>query len=168
MTSSIQISVGRRRPLRALASLLACLALAPAAALAASSAATSGHTGHGASQKPPAVRTIEVRMDDKMRFYPDRLQVAAGETVRLRVTNDGRLEHELVLGQMSELIKHAKAMREQPAMAAHHEANAITVAPGQTGELLWTFKRAGTLDFACLLPGHREAGMVGKVRVAKP
>ncbi len=164
MTQPIQTPSGRRRPLRALAALVTCLALAPAAALA----ATSGHAGHGASQTPPAMRTIEVRMDDKMRFYPDRLQVAPGETVRLRVTNDGRLEHELVLGQMSELIKHAQAMRAQPAMAAHHEANAITVAPGQTGELIWTFKRAGTLDFACLLPGHREAGMVGKVRVARP
>lgn len=102
-----------------------------------------------------------------MRFHPDHLEVAKGETIRLRVSNTGRMAHELVLGEASALRAHAEAMRMQPDMPPHHEANAITVAPGQTGEIVWTFSRAGTVDFACLLPGHYEAGMTGKIEVVK-
>ncbi len=102
-----------------------------------------------------------------MRFYSDRVAVAQGETVRLRIANSGRMPHELVLGQMAELLQHAQMMREHPDMPAHHEANEVTVQPGQTGDLTWTFTQPGTIDFACLLPGHYEAGMVGKVVVAK-
>jgi len=39
------------------------------------------------------------------------------------------------------------------------------VAPGKTGEIVWTFNRAGEFDFACLIPGHYDAGMVGKIKV---
>jgi uncharacterized cupredoxin-like copper-binding protein len=37
---------------------------------------------------------------------------------------------------------------------------------GKTGGLIWTFNRAGEFDFACLIPGHYQAGMVGKISVA--
>lgn len=124
------------------------------------------HDAPGARQPQPA-RTISIRMDDAMRFYPDRLEVAKGETIRLRVLNTGRMAHELVLGEASALLAHAEAMRMQPDMPPHHEANAVTVAPGQAGEIVWTFPRTGTVDFACLLPGHYEAGMTGKIEVVK-
>lgn len=119
------------------------------------------------TRQPRPTRTISIRMDDTMRFHPDRLEVARGETIRLRVSNTGRVAHEFVLGEESALHAHAEAMRMQPDMPSHHEANAITVAPGQTGEIVWTFPRAGTVDFACLLPGHYEAGMTGKIEVVK-
>jgi uncharacterized cupredoxin-like copper-binding protein len=40
------------------------------------------------------------------------------------------------------------------------------VAPGKTGEIVWTFNRAGQFDFACLIAGHYQAGMIGKITVA--
>lgn len=39
------------------------------------------------------------------------------------------------------------------------------VMPGATGALVWQFTQAGVFGFACLQPGHFEAGMVGKVVV---
>lgn len=42
----------------------------------------------------------------------------------------------------------------------------ITLDPGKIGGLVWQFDQAGTVDFACLIPGHMEAGMVGKVKVS--
>jgi uncharacterized cupredoxin-like copper-binding protein len=30
----------------------------------------------------------------------------------------------------------------------------ITVDPGKTGELIWQFTEAGTVNFECTLPGH--------------
>lgn len=109
-------------------------------------------------------RTVAVEMDDRMRFVPDRIAVAEGETVRLVVRNRGRLLHELVLGTPDELAKHAALMAKFPAMA-HDEPYMTHVGPGKSGEIVWHFNRAGSFEFACLIPGHYEAGMRGVITV---
>jgi uncharacterized cupredoxin-like copper-binding protein len=90
--------------------------------------------------------------------------VRQGETVRFVHRNTGRVMHEFVLGTRSELDAHAALMRKYPGME-HDEPYMAHVAPGKTGEVVWTFNRAGDFDFACLIPGHYEAGMVGKITV---
>lgn len=110
------------------------------------------------------VRTIEVKMTDKMRFTPDRIEVQQGETIRLVHFNDGKIMHEFVLGTKAELDEHAALMKKFPGME-HDEPYMAHVAPGKKGEIVWTFNRAGEFDFGCLLPGHYEAGMVGKIIV---
>ena len=47
----------------------------------------------------------------------------------------------------------------------HDEPHMAHIAPGGTGEIGWRFPNAGTFYFGCLIPGHFEAGMVGKVTV---
>jgi uncharacterized cupredoxin-like copper-binding protein len=111
------------------------------------------------------MRTIEVRMTDKMRFTPDMIEVREGETVRLTHKNDGKILHEFVLGTKKELDEHAALMLKFPTME-HDEPYMAHVGAGKTGEIVWTFNRAGEFDFACLIPGHYQAGMVGKIRVA--
>ncbi len=109
-------------------------------------------------------RTITLVMGDNMRFTPDRIEVRQGETVRLRVRNTGRLQHELVLGTREALQAHAAVMLKHPDME-HDEAHMVHVAPGRTGEILWTFNRKGEFEFACLIAGHVQAGMKGTVIV---
>jgi uncharacterized cupredoxin-like copper-binding protein len=111
-------------------------------------------------------RSIQVEMDDTMRFKPDSIRVKRGETIRFIVRNTGKLKHEMVLGTIEELKEHAEMMRKFPEME-HADPNQVSVGPGMTGELVWQFTRAGTFDFACLVPGHFEAGMVGKVQVSR-
>ena len=110
-------------------------------------------------------RTIEIRMSDKMRFTPDLISVREGETVRLVHRNGGKQLHEFVLGTKQELDAHAALMLKFPQME-HDEPCMAHVRAGKKGEMVWTFNRAGEFDFACLIPGHCQAGMVGKVRVA--
>jgi len=112
-----------------------------------------------------AKRTINISMLDTMRFSPDKIEVRQGETVRLRLTNTGKLLHELVIGTKKVLDEHAALMVKFPSME-HDEPYMAHVAPGKTGEIIWTFNRAGEFDFACLIAGHYQAGMVGKIRVA--
>jgi uncharacterized cupredoxin-like copper-binding protein len=109
-------------------------------------------------------RTIEIKMTDQMRFTPDRIEVRQGETVRLVHKNAGQVMHEFVLGTKKELDEHAALMKKFPGME-HDEPYMAHVGPNKTGEIVWTFNRAGEFDFACLIPGHYEAGMVGKVKV---
>jgi len=112
-----------------------------------------------------AARTIEVHMTDHMRFMPDRIEVRPGETVRFVHKNDGQVMHEFVLGTKQELDDHAALMKKFPDME-HDEPYMAHVAPGKTGEVVWTFNRPGEFYFGCLIPGHYEAGMVGTVKVA--
>ena len=108
-----------------------------------------------------ARRTIEVRMTDAMRFVPGRIEVREGETVRFVIRNEGRMLHEMVIGTKKELDEHAALMARFPGME-HDEPYMAHVQPGQTGEIVWTFNRAGEFDFACLIAGHFQAGMRGK------
>jgi uncharacterized cupredoxin-like copper-binding protein len=109
-------------------------------------------------------RTIRVEMHDTMRFSPDQFRVHQGETIRFIHRNSGKVVHEFVLGTKAALDEHAALMVKFPNME-HDEPYMIHVAAGKTGEIVWTFNRAGTFDFACLIPGHYQAGMVGKVVV---
>ncbi|MFM8577081.1 MAG: plastocyanin/azurin family copper-binding protein [Limnohabitans sp.] len=112
-------------------------------------------------------RSIEVRMDDTMRFAPDSLQVQAGETIRLVVHNAGKVEHELVLGTDEDIREHAEALTKRTDHSHSHAGGAaISLAPGRSGELGVTFPKAGTVQMACLIPGHYEAGMRGRVQVS--
>lgn len=130
----------------------------------------SGHGGAGASavgepgEASKASRTVRVSMDDNMRFSPSKIAAQKGETLRLVVSNKGKIPHELVLGEMKGLREHAELMKKFPGME-HDEPNMVTVKPGESAELIWRFASAGTVDFACLLPGHFEAGMKGAVEV---
>lgn len=122
-----------------------------------------------AGNKKALTRTVIVDMTDDMRFSPRDLRVKEGDTLRFVFRNKGRVMHEWVLGTAQELKDHAELMRKFPNMD-HNEAHMAHVAPGETREMVWHFNRPGTFSFACLMPGHFEAGMVGTVIVepAKP
>ena len=112
-----------------------------------------------------ARRTIEIAMGDDMRFSPSNIEVRQGETIRFVLRNNGKLLHEMVIGTAKTLEEHAALMRKFPDME-HDEPHMAHVGAGRKGELVWTFNRAGEFDFACLIPGHYQAGMVGRIKVS--
>jgi uncharacterized cupredoxin-like copper-binding protein len=127
-----------------------------------------GHGETDAIGKPGkaanAKRTITVDMTDAMRFTPDSIMVKQGETVRFIVKNSGKVKHEMVLGTEKELKEHYEVMKKNPEME-HADENQVTVLPGKSGEIIWQFTKAGKVNFACLQPGHYDAGMKGAVMV---
>lgn len=143
---------------------------------------SSAHEKHDATKKVVAVkkeqkawgiagdaknvkRTIALSMSDDMKFTPNKIDVKRGETVRITLKNTGAQLHEMVIGTKKELDEHAALMVKFPTME-HDEPYMAHIAPGKTGEIIWTFNRAGEFDFACLIAGHYQAGMVGKIYVA--
>lgn len=131
------------------------------------------HIGHAATAGPSVMlitRSIGVTMDDQMRFTPSQVDVREGETIRFVVRNAGQTAHEMVLGSDADIQAHAQAMQEGQAhdqSHSHGSGAAITVAAGQTGEMVVKFDQAQTLQMACLIPGHYEAGMRGTLNVRK-
>jgi len=109
-------------------------------------------------------RTITVRMSDAMRYLPSLVEIRRGETVRFVVRNRGRAFHEMVIGTKAGLKEHAELMKRFPGME-HDEPNMVHVSSGTTGEIVWQFNREGEFYYACLVHGHFEAGMVGRVIV---
>ena len=110
-------------------------------------------------------QTVTLSMSDTMRFTPDKIDVKQGDTVKIVLKNTGAQMHELVIGTKKELDEHAALMVKFPTME-HSEPYMAHVAPGKTGEIIWTFNKPGNFDFACLIAGHYQAGMMGKITVA--
>jgi uncharacterized cupredoxin-like copper-binding protein len=136
-------------------------------------------TAFGKAGNPKKVtRTIQVGMHDEMRFLAagpgvrrvgargasDEITVKQGETVKFIVSNDGKVMHEMVIGPMKELKEHAELMKKHPGME-HDEAYMAHVSPGKKGEIVWQFTTPGEFYYACLVPGHFEAGMIGRIIV---
>ena len=128
-------------------------------------AAKAEQTPFGIAGDPAKVtRTVAIDMTDEMRFIPAALTVKRGDTVRFVLANKGATMHEMVIGTRTELVKHAALMKKFPDM--EHDAPWMAhVKPGATGEIVWQFNRAGHFHFACLIPGHFEAGMIGTITV---
>ncbi len=111
-------------------------------------------------------RTIAIDMSDMMRFGPAHINIKQGETIRFMVTNQGKILHEMVLGTIEELKAHRAMMKKHPGME-HDAPYGTHVAPGKKEALVWQFTRTGEFYYACLIPGHFEAGMMGKIIVTK-
>lgn len=122
------------------------------------------HAFGRAADPKKAKRTVRVDMTDEMRFHPAEITVKRGEVVRFVPVNKGQVLHEMVLGTMDDLKKHAELMRKHPGME-HDEPHMAHVAPGKSGEMGWQFTQTGEFYYGCLVPGHFEAGMIGKVGV---
>ncbi len=107
-------------------------------------------------------RTIEITMVDN-RFKPAEIKVKQGETVKLVLRNAGEKKHDMMIGSMAQLDKHAAMMKKYPDVE-HPDPNLVSVDPGKSGELVWQFTEIGTVDFACPRPGHFK-GMRGKFEI---
>jgi uncharacterized cupredoxin-like copper-binding protein len=105
----------------------------------------------------------EQESDRKMLFVPNHVEVHKGEQIKFMLYN-GELDHEFVLATAQENRKHAEAMKRNPEMG-HHDPDATRVAPKKLDEITWRFTKPGEFEFACLMPGHRDAGMYGTVDV---
>lgn len=117
-----------------------------------------------AGEPAKATRSISIDMSDNMRFKPERLEIRRGETIRFVIKNSGRKLHEMVIGTPGALAEHAALMKKFPKME-HAEAHMSHVEAGKQGEIVWTFNRAGSFEFACLVGRHYEKGMRGKIEV---
>lgn len=116
-----------------------------------------------------ADRTVEIVARDNMQFEPSRITVEAGETVTFRVRNAGQMQHSFTLGSNGYHERHDREMMDMPiAELAHHmddSPNGMVVQPGQTDTLTWQFDESGPIQFACHIPGHYPAGMIGRLQI---
>lgn len=113
-------------------------------------------------------RIVKVTMmetaDGEMLFEPRDLMFTEGETVHFKIINAGEVDHEFVMDTPANNEKHRALMMKFPEME-HDDPNSVRLAPGEYGEILWTFANAGEFNFACLIPGHMEMGMHGPLNV---
>lgn len=143
--------------------------------VASAGAGPAGHSHHhemtdatseiGKAGRPQDVtREVVIEMKDSMNFSPSSLAVKQNETIKIIVRNTGKLRHELSLGTQKDLLEHLEMMKRFP-MMEHDEPNSVTLEAGKQSQIIWKFSKAGVVDFACLIPGHFEAGMKGKFQV---
>lgn len=148
--------------------ILLCAAAASLAFAAAAHAHDGSHFSAGEPGDPnkPA-RIVKISMLEegkKMLFEPAVVEVQRGEQIRFVITNGGTWDHEFMLATKTDNRKHAAVMKKFPDME-HDDPNAKRLSPFKSGELVWHFTRRGEFEYACLIPGHLEAGMHGKIVV---
>jgi len=148
---------------RTIGILLALAALSVAPALA-----HEGHGHHGFSAGEPGdpskpARTVEIAMSE-MSYEPSKIDVKRGEQIRFVLRNLGKEDHEFLLATTKENLAHAEVMKKHPHME-HDDPNGVRLAPNKSAEIVWKFTKAGTFEFSCLIPDHRDYGMVGHVNV---
>lgn len=148
--------------------------LAAAVALLSTSAiASPGHDDDMAAGEPgeksKVTQTIMVTMketdDGKMLYVPNSFKVKEGQTIRFKIRNSGETNHEFVLDTQDKIMEHKAVMAKNPDME-HDDPNSIRLVPGKSGDIIWKFSKTGTFTFACLIPGHYEAGMHGELSVS--
>ena len=158
--------------MKTLSALLLPLTAALVSTAALAGAGPPGHShdvfsaGEPGNPKQPA-RPVLITMregDGKMMFIPDRVEIHRGEQVKFLIRNNGTLAHEFILASTEENLKHAELMKKNPDME-HDDPNGKTVEPSKGAEMVWKFTKPGTFEYGCLIPGHREAGMIGTVVV---
>lgn len=110
-----------------------------------------------------SARTVQVEMSE-MAYTPARIEVKRGEQIRFVIRNIGKEEHEFLLATTEENLKHGEAMKDNPHMA-HDDPNGVRLAPEKSTEIVWKFTKAGTFEYSCLIPGHRDGGMIGQIVV---
>jgi uncharacterized cupredoxin-like copper-binding protein len=147
-----------------LVAILELLAFVPVTVEAHDAGAFSAGEPGNPKRQAKAIRITMREGDGKMLYEPERLELRRGEQVRFIITNAGELPHEFVLGSTKDNLKHAELMKKYPDME-HDDPNGKTVQPKGTAEILWRFTKRGEFEFACLIPGHREAGMTGRITV---
>lgn len=137
----------------------------------------SGHhahgMGHGSSlagkpgKEADVDRIIKVEANDSMRFMHDPLKIKNGETIKFVITNTGAVKHEFSIGTKDEHMVHGKMMMANPDMHHGPGGSSITIEPGKTETLIWSFEEAWEVQAACNIPGHYQAGMHSPVQFAE-
>ncbi len=127
----------------------------------------SGSGTDGSPGSPAEVnRIVRIEALDR-RFSVNQIQVRSGETIKFLITSKSSIPHEFVIASQDEHLEHRKMMQQMPDMKMDEEANAVTIDPGETKELIWRFGKDEDVEFACDIPGHAEQGMAGKFHVTK-
>jgi uncharacterized cupredoxin-like copper-binding protein len=131
-----------------------------------------GDAAHGFEAGEPGdatkpFRSVEIVMKDgagTMSYAPDRIEARKGEQIKFVIRNEGQVDHEILIDSVANNQRHKAEMEKNPGMT-HEEPNGARLKPAARKELIWRFTKAGTFEFACLLPGHYETGMKGVIVV---
>ena len=138
------------------------LAIPVLAVLAACGSSDDGSTAAGSGADD--ARVVEVEMRD-IAFAPTAVDVQAGEKVRFVFKNTGQVTHDAFIGDAAAQEEHEKEMR-----TGHGDhgsgSNAVTVKPGKTAQLTYTFKQPGQILLGCHQPGHYTGGMKAAINIA--
>ena len=135
--------------------------------LASSSAQAYAYAAGEPGDATNPARIVQVTMteaDGKMLFLPNRIEIKKDEQVKFMLRNNGELDHEFILATTAENLKHAESMKKSPDME-HDDPNGKRLAPKKTDQIVWRFTQVGEFEYSCLIPGHREAGMIGTIVV---
>jgi len=125
----------------------ALLALPVAVSLPAALHAEPGHGGDTGSEDFVRVEESITIEASEFRFEPSRLEIPVGTEVAITLENEGAIAHNLFV--------------------VEPEKQTTTIQSSNETSFTVEFAETGTYAFHCNVPGHKEAGMRGTIRVVE-
>ena len=150
------------RPLTLIPALILVVAACSGAGTTASPSAAAASPSPAASA---AAQRIEVMLTDTLKMEPAEMSVKAGQPVTFVVTNAGAIDHEFYLGDEAMQAEQEALMQAGEMM--HDTTEGISLKPGETKELTYTFDTAGQTIAGCHVVGHYGAGMKATITVTE-
>jgi len=136
--------------------------LAIAGLLAALIAAACGGDDDGGA----GAQEVTVKMTPRLTFQPAEIRVEAGRPVRLTVDNgESTSVHTFTVAEMPVMDVLSSSAAGGMGYAGTEYDLHIALAGGGVGTLEFTPTQSGEYVFICIIPGHAQAGMTGKLIV---
>ena len=130
-------------------------------------------TACGAAEPTPLPTLSLPLLATDIAYDKDRLEVMAGQPVRITLNNEGALEHDFSIMEIPHV---GDVMAEEMEEEMGHDMSAMEMAPevhaaapiGGRSSVEFTPSTPGEYEFFCTIAGHKEAGMVGTLVVEAP
>lgn len=103
-----------------------------------------------AGSTPKVVEVVAGSAQDEFTFAPKQITLQAGQPVTLTLINKGKIEHDVAVDGLRLRVPASEGQ---------------LVAPGKRASVTFVPTKKGTFEFACSVPGHKEAGMTGVIIV---
>ena len=125
-------------------------------------------SGCGTPARPAITVTVE---EKEFAYDPITITVPVDQSVMLVFKNTGKVEHDFVI----EKINLADAAEDESGghgTGGHDMGDVeydlhVSTPPGESSTIEFTPTESGTYEFFCTVPGHKEAGMIGKMVVSE-
>lgn len=116
------------------------------------------------SQQPAT--ELQVTLGDatgELKFFPDSLNLAPNKRYKLVLTNPSTVKHYFTAKDFADAIWTQKVDAGNVEIkGAIHE---LELRPGSKAEWVFVTLKPGDYNLRCTIPGHTEAGMVGKIKI---
>lgn len=116
-----------------------------------------------AKEIPTEVKISLGNSAGELKFFPDNLQFVTGKSYKLILDNSSNQKHYFTAKDFADAIWTRKV--DAGNVEIKGAIRELEIRPGAIAQWVFTPMKPGNYDLSCSIPGHKEAGMSGKIAI---